>query len=429
MGDDEKGRAGIALAGEEQVENRIAGGGIEIAGRLVGEEDLRTRGHRPGDRDALLLAARKLGGIMGETVAETDRLKLPRGDREGIRLAGQFQRYRDIFERGHGGKEVEGLEHDADAAAAGAGEAILVERGEIGAGDMDAAVARLLEAGQHSHQGGFARPGRPQQSDALTLADLKVDAAEDGDAPGALPERQRDIRGVDDDMREGHEGDRGPMSLRVAYGARRVFVHLAFVASLGAFAAPAAAEEVHVLAFGDSLTTGYGLPQGQGFVPQLEDSLRRNGVAARVTNGGVSGNTAGQARARLTWTLDGLREKPDLAIVALGGNDMLRGLPTRQTRADIDAIVAELRRRDIPVLVAGMLAAPNLGPQFGAEFNSIYPDVARKHGADLYPFFLANVAGVRGLNLGDGIHPNFQGIKRMVTGILPNVLSALGRKD
>ena len=86
-----------------------------------------------------------------------------------------------------------------------------------------------------------------------------------------------------------------------------------------------------------------------------------------------------------------------------------------------DAISAEL--------VAGMLAAPNLGPQFGAEFNSIYPDVARKHGADLYPFFLANVAGVRGLNLGDGIHPNFQGIKRMVTGILPNVLSALGRKD
>jgi acyl-CoA thioesterase-1 len=218
------------------------------------------------------------------------------------------------------------------------------------------------------------------------------------------------------------------MSLRVAYGVRRLFVHLALLVTFSA-AAPAAAQEVHVLAFGDSLTAGYGLPQGQGFAPQLEDALRRNGIPARVTNGGVSGNTAGQARARLQWTLDGLKEKPDLAIVALGGNDMLRGLPTRQTRADIDAILAELKRREIPVLVGGMLAAPNLGPQYGAEFNSIFPDVARKYGASLYPFFLANVAGVRSLNLPDGVHPNFQGIKRMVTGILPSVMSALDRED
>lgn len=222
------------------------------------------------------------------------------------------------------------------------------------------------------------------------------------------------------------------MSLRVAYGVRRLFVYLAFVATFGAFAAPAAAQtvtEVDVLAFGDSLTVGYGLPPGQGFAPQLEAALRRNGIPARVTNAGVSGNTVGQARSRLAWTLDGLKRKPDLAIVALGGNDMLRGLPARQTRADMDAIVAEFRKRGIPVLVAGMLAAPNLGPQYGAEFNSIFPDVARKHNASLYPFFLANVAGVKGLSLPDGIHPNFQGIKRMVTGILPSVTEALSRAD
>jgi acyl-CoA thioesterase-1 len=139
----------------------------------------------------------------------------------------------------------------------------------------------------------------------------------------------------------------------------------------------------------------------------------------------VSGNTVGQGRARLKWTLDGLKQKPDLAIVALGGNDMLRGLPPAQTRADMDAIMAEFKRREIPVLVAGMLAPPNLGPRFGAEFNSIFPDVARKYGAALYPFFLANVAGVRALNLPDGVHPNFQGIKQMVSGILPTVMQAL----
>ena len=214
------------------------------------------------------------------------------------------------------------------------------------------------------------------------------------------------------------------MSLRSAYGAGCAFVYLVLAMMLGA-ASPASAKELHVLAFGDSLTAGYGLQRGQGFAPQLEDSLRRNGVRARVTDAGVSGNTVGQGRARLKWTLDGLKQKPDLAIVALGGNDMLRGLPPAQTRADMDAIMAEFKRREIPVLVAGMLAPPNLGPRFGAEFNSIFPDVARKYGAALYPFFLANVAGVRALNLPDGVHPNFQGIKQMVSGILPTVMQAL----
>jgi acyl-CoA thioesterase-1 len=216
------------------------------------------------------------------------------------------------------------------------------------------------------------------------------------------------------------------MALRVAYGARRLFVHAAAFA-IFSLAAPAAAQDVHILAFGDSLTAGYGLPRGQGFAPQLEASLRRNGVRAFVTDGGVSGDTAAAGRARLGWTLDGMKRKPDLAIVALGGNDMLRGLPPARTRADLDAIVAELRRRQIKVVIAGMLAAPNLGPRYASEFNPTFPNLARKHNATLYPFFLANVAGDRRLSLPDGIHPNFQGIKKMVSGILPTVRRAIGR--
>jgi acyl-CoA thioesterase-1 len=196
---------------------------------------------------------------------------------------------------------------------------------------------------------------------------------------------------------------------------------------MAASQAPAEAKDVHVLAFGDSLTAGYGLPPGQGFAPQLEDMLRRNGVRAFVTNAGVSGNTAAQGRARLKWTLDGLKTKPDLAIVALGANDMLRGLPPKQTRADLDAIVTELKRRGIPVLIAGMLAAPNLGSRYMAEYNRIFPDLAREHGATLYPFFLAGVVGNPALALPDRVHPNFQGIKKMVSGITPTVLRALGK--
>ena len=216
------------------------------------------------------------------------------------------------------------------------------------------------------------------------------------------------------------------MALPVPYGALRRLVH-ALLLMMAASAAPAAAKDVHVLALGDSLTAGYGLPPGLGFAPQLEDMLRRNGLRAFVTDAGVSGNTVAQGRARLKWTLDGLREKPDLAIVALGANDMLRGLPTRQTRADLDAILAELKRRDIPVLIAGMLAAPNLGPRYRTEYEAIFPELARKHKAALYPFFLAGVAGNPALALPDRVHPNFQGIKRMVTGIAPTVIGALGR--
>lgn len=216
------------------------------------------------------------------------------------------------------------------------------------------------------------------------------------------------------------------MALRCPYGALRRLVY-ALLLTMAACAAPAAAKDVHVLAFGDSLTAGYGLPPGQGFAPQLQEMLRRNGVRAFVTNAGVSGNTAAQGRARLKWTLDGLRAKPDLAIVALGANDMLRGLPPKQTRADLDAIVAELKRRGIPVLIAGMLAAPNLGSRYGAEYNRIFSDLAREHGAALYPFFLAGVAGTPSLALPDKVHPNFQGIKKMVSGITPTVLRALGK--
>ena len=218
------------------------------------------------------------------------------------------------------------------------------------------------------------------------------------------------------------------MSLRVAYGAARriVYALLLMVGLEGA--ASAQDKDVHVLAFGDSLTAGYGLPPGQGFAPQLQAALRRNGVPAFVTNGGVSGDTAAAGRARIGWTLDGMARKPDLVIVALGGNDMLRGLPPARTRADLDAILAELQRREIRAMVAGMLAAPNLGRDYGEAFNRIFTDLARKYRAGLYPFFLTGVAGDPNLLLPDRIHPNFQGVKRMVTGIAPAVLEALERR-
>ncbi len=192
-------------------------------------------------------------------------------------------------------------------------------------------------------------------------------------------------------------------------------------------AAPPAAERPLVLAFGDSLSAGYGLDSGLGFAPQLQATLRRHGIAADVADGGVSGDTSEAGKARIGWTLDGLARKPDLVIVELGANDMLRGLDPALTRANLDAILAELDRRRIPVLLAGMRAAPNLDPAYVARFEAIYPELARKHGAALHPFFMEGVAGQKGLLQQDGMHPTFEGVKRIVTGITPAVKRALKR--
>ena len=188
-----------------------------------------------------------------------------------------------------------------------------------------------------------------------------------------------------------------------------------------------APERPLVLAFGDSLTAGYGLDAGLGFAPQLQGMLRRHGIAAVVADGGVSGDTSEAAKARIGWTLDGLPRKPDLVIVELGANDMLRVLDPALTRANLEAIMVELKRRDIKVLVAGMRAAPNLDPGYVARFEAIYPRLARENGSAIYPFFMEGVAGQKGMIQQDGMHPTFAGVKRIVTGITPAVKAALGR--
>jgi acyl-CoA thioesterase-1 len=191
--------------------------------------------------------------------------------------------------------------------------------------------------------------------------------------------------------------------------------------ALIAFPAAAQAADKLVVAFGDSLTAGYRLPPGQGFAPQLESALRKAGVPARVHNAGVSGDTTAQGRARLNWVLASLKAKPDLVIVELGANDMLRGQDPARAEANLDAILAELRRRNIRVLLAGMVAAPNLGADYARRFNPIYARLAAKHKAALYPFFLQGVAGDRSLHIGDAIHPNERGVSVIVKAMLPQV--------
>ena len=210
------------------------------------------------------------------------------------------------------------------------------------------------------------------------------------------------------------------------YGAARLIVHLSLLFLAGISRAEAAAPPAPVIwAFGDSLTAGYGLLPAQGFTARLQMALGRSGTNATVRNGGVAGDTVAQARARLRWGLRGLGTKPDLVIVELGANDMLRGLPVAQARANLDAILAELQARHIKILLAGMRAAPNMGPDYVRAFDAMYPALARKYRVAFYPFFLDGVAGNRALIQADGRHPNARGVDVIVGRMMPVVRAVL----
>lgn len=177
-------------------------------------------------------------------------------------------------------------------------------------------------------------------------------------------------------------------------------------------------DETVIVALGDSLVAGYGLPQDQSFPAQLEAALRKRGKAVRVMNAGVSGDTASAALKRLDWALP---DDADAVIVELGGNDALQGLPPDGTKAAIAEIIEKVQAKGLPVLLAGMEAPRNLGQDYVEAFGAIYPDLAAKYGVSLYPFFLEGAALNEDLMQRDGIHPNGAGVAVIVENIMPKV--------
>jgi acyl-CoA thioesterase-1 len=197
----------------------------------------------------------------------------------------------------------------------------------------------------------------------------------------------------------------------------------ACAAALAAMVVPvhaplAQGQPIRLVALGDSLTAGYGLPQEAAFPVVLERALKAKGYNVEVANAGVSGDTASAGLDRLDWSVP---DGTDGVIVELGANDMLRGVDPSVPRKAIDGIVERLKVRGIPVMLAGMLASRNLGPDYAQKFDTLYPDIAKKHDLVLYPFFLDGVAGERSLNLQDGIHPTAKGVEVIVARILPTV--------
>ncbi|MDA7946501.1 MAG: arylesterase [Hyphomicrobiaceae bacterium] len=185
-----------------------------------------------------------------------------------------------------------------------------------------------------------------------------------------------------------------------------------------------AADQTVIVTYGDSLSAGFGLTEQDAFPAQLEKALRAKGHNVRIVNASVSGDTTAAGLARFDWSF------PDGAqgvILELGANDALRGLPPDKTRSNLDQLITRIKAKGAEPLLAGMLAPRNLGVKYTQAFDSIYPELAKKHGILLYPFFLYDVAGKKKLNLSDGLHPNPAGIKRIVEQIVPKVEELLNR--
>jgi acyl-CoA thioesterase I len=181
---------------------------------------------------------------------------------------------------------------------------------------------------------------------------------------------------------------------------------------------------IKLVAFGDSLTAGYQLPAQEAFPVQLERALKAKGLAVEIANAGVSGDTSSGGLARLDWSVP---DGTDAVILELGANDMLRAVDPKVTRDALTEIVRRLKARGIEVLLCGMLAPRNLGPDYTQAFDSIYPDLAAANGLLLYRFFLDGIAADAKLNQGDGLHPTAVGVAKIVTGILPKVEELLAR--
>ena len=181
-------------------------------------------------------------------------------------------------------------------------------------------------------------------------------------------------------------------------------------------------DRIRITVLGDSLVAGYGLPPGVSFPDRLEIALQEAGFDITVVNAGLSGDTTAGGLARLDWSL---ADRSAAVIIVLGANDMLRGIDPASTRANLDAMIARLKQRNVTVMLAGMLASRNLGQDYVTAFDGLYPALVQKHDIDFYPFFLEGVALDPALNLPDGLHPNAAGIDEIVRRILPSVTTML----
>jgi acyl-CoA thioesterase-1 len=427
MGDQNQRHIALGLLGKDQVGNLLAGFGIEIAGRFVGDQKFWRWRQRPGNGDALLFAAGQLAGIMRQPLAKSDGDQLLPGDFEGVANIGKLQRHGDVFQRRHIGDQMKGLEDDADIAATEFRNPVFAQAVQWRAVDNDLAAVEALQPGQNHQKRGLSGPGRTDDPDGLACIDRQIHSLENMNGRSSLAEGQIRIFQVD------HGFCQGKLSymynMKVAgtadfYRFKGTFMRIkgfcTFLLAITAIVimpAVSRAEPLSLVGFGDSLMAGYQLPAEDAFPARLEKALREKGHDVTISNAGVSGDTTSGGLARIDWSVpDGTKG----VILELGANDALRGIAPEESRKNLVAMIEKLKSRGIAVLLVGMMAPPNMGADYAARFNPVYPELAKTYGLELYPFFLDGVVEDAKLKIEDGMHPNGDGIGVMVERFLPS---------
>ena len=423
VGHEDECGAGRGIEVEEHVDDGAARFVVEVAGRLVGEEDFRAVDKGAGQGDALLLAAGELVRVVVGAVGQADTGEVVEGG--GLRVADttQLERHEDIFQGGERGEKLEALENETGGGITQRGQAVLVQVAEVMSVQNDAAGGRTVQAGAESEQGGFAAARRSDDGAGCARGEVKGDVGQDGERmPGGRVSLAQSVGREDG---RGHFGlGRGPFRGLLGVHMRGILYALL----CGAVVATAVAGEPgRVVILGDSITSGYNLNPEEAYPALLQEKIKAAGFDYAVVNAGLSGDTTAGGLRRVDWALG--EGAADVMVIALGGNDGLRGLPVAQVEENLAAIMAKARAANpaVKIIVAGMQMPGSMGQDYAESFAAAFGNVAQAHGAVLLPFLLEGVAGDPGLNQPDLIHPTAEGQRRIaetVWPVLQGVLSA-----
>lgn len=414
--EDERGAA-LAIEAKNEFRHRGRRLAIEVAGGLIAKQDFRRVDKRPRQGHALLFTTRKLHGIMPGTVAQTDARKQFLRLAFATGFAAQLERHEHIFQRGQCRDELEVLKHETDVPVAHRGARILVAILQAFAREADRATARQIEPRTQTEERRLAAAARPHDREARPGLQFEADFAQDGQRTSGAGIRfgepldfQHDvfIHTRDGPPKAETRTNASPRS-RISNMMRFLFWFL-----IAGLTTSSAAEVNTIVCLGDSLTAGYGLPNpgAQAYPALLQDKIDAAKLPWRVVNAGISGDTTAGGLRRINWLL---RQRIDILILALGGNDGLRGVDPAVTQENLSGIIDRVRTRypDAIVIVAGMQMPGNLGADYQARYRAVFPAVAQEKNCTLIPFLLEGVGGDPALNQADMIHPTAEGQKRI----------------
>ena len=405
--------------------DRGAGGGIEISGWLIGKENPGRVDEGARQRHPLLLPARELRRIVRLPATKPHRREQLAGTGR-VGATEELEWDQHIFHGRERWHQLEGLKDEAHALTAEASPAVLRQGVEPHAIERDVALRRLVEAGQESQQRGLSAAAGADNGQECTGLHREGDILEDGER---LPAR---LIFPGEAFAPDHHQPWGFGILQRYLTSALVLLAAACgerspaPSRANATTADSADTRPVIVFLGTSLTAGLGLDPSQAYPALIQQKLDSAGLAYRVVNAGVSGETSSDARARLAWLL---RMNPAVLIVETGANDGLRGLSVDALRANLDTILSVAGRHQPPprLVVIGMQAPPNLGSRYTEAFREVFPEEAAAHGAALVPFLLAGVGGVDSLNQGDGIHPTAAGQKMLAETVWRVLEGVVGR--